>query len=86
MKFEELYELLLQKRYANPETSTSARYLELGVHEIGKKVVEEAAESWIAAEFQTKSETASEIAQLLYWVALLAVASDVDLTKIHAEL
>lgn len=86
MKFEELYQILQQKRDIDPDTSNSARFLELGIHEIGKKVVEEAAETWMAAEYQTPAQTASEIAQLLYWVALLAVAADVDIDSIEAEL
>lgn len=86
MKFEELYQVLQQKRGVDSNTSNSALYLELGIHEIGKKVVKEAAETWMAAEYQTPAQTAAEIAQLLYWVALLAVAADVDIDSIEAEL
>ena len=36
------------------------------MHEIGKKIVEEAAEVWMAAEFQSTDDAALEIGQLLY--------------------
>jgi phosphoribosyl-ATP pyrophosphohydrolase len=86
MTFEELYNLLESKRSASPADSQTAKYLELGIHQIGKKVIEEAAEAWMAAEFQSKEETATEISQLLYWTVLLAIASEIDLATIENEL
>jgi phosphoribosyl-ATP pyrophosphohydrolase len=86
MTFEELFRLLESKRSASPSESKSAEYLQLGIHQIGKKVIEEAAEAWMAAEFQSKEETAIEISQLLYWTALLAIARDIDIAAIQNEL
>jgi phosphoribosyl-ATP pyrophosphohydrolase len=86
MTFEELYKLLESKIDVDPELSNSAKYLTLGSHEIGKKVIEEAAESWMAAEHESAQATAVEIAQLLYWAALLAISAQVQLEDILNEL
>ena len=68
-----------------PGSSTVAR-VEAGVHEIGKKIVEEAAEVWMAAEYQSKDEAAEEISQLLYHLQVLMLALDLDLDDIYAHL
>ena len=47
--------------------------LDAGVHAIGKKIVEEAAEVWMAAEFQSDEQTAEEISQLVYHLQVLMV-------------
>lgn len=86
MTFEEFYASLTEKREASPETSNSANYLQLGPHAIGKKLVEEAAESWMAANFEGPSRTAEEIAQLIYWAALLAISMDLKIDDILKEL
>lgn len=86
MTFEELYKLLESKADADPNLSNSAKYLNLGTHEIGKKVIEEAAEAWMAAEHESAQATAVEIAQLLYWAALLAISANVSLDEILKEL
>ena len=84
--FDELYvELQGKKAYADVESGTT-RLLQQGVHAIGKKVVEEAAESWIAAEFEGRERTAEEIAQLLYFVQVLMIASDVSLDDVYHRL
>lgn len=86
MTFEELYKLLESKIDSDPALSNSAKYLNLGTHEIGKKVLEEAAESWMSAEHESQQATAVEIAQLLYWTALLAISAQVQLEDILKEL
>lgn len=86
MTFEELYKLLESKKLAKPEESNSAKFLELGPSEIGKKVLEEAAESWMAAKFESKDDTCTEIAQLLYWAALLAVSAEIRLEDLQDKL
>jgi phosphoribosyl-ATP pyrophosphohydrolase len=86
MTFEELYKLLESKIDSDPSLSNSAKYLNLGTHEIGKKVIEEAAESWMAAEHESPKATAVEISQLLYWTALLAISAQVQLKDILKEL
>ena len=47
--------------------------LDAGVHAIGKKIVEEAAEVWMASEYQTLDETAEEMSQLIYHVQTMMV-------------
>ena len=56
--------------------------LDAGVHAIGKKIVEEAAEVWMAAEFQTDDETAAEISQLLYHLQVLMLAKGLTLADV----
>jgi phosphoribosyl-ATP pyrophosphohydrolase len=72
--FDELFAELSEKAVSRPEGSGTVAELDAGVHAIGKKIVEEAAEVWMAAEYQTDDETAEEISQLLYHLQVLMVA------------
>jgi phosphoribosyl-ATP pyrophosphohydrolase len=72
--FDELFAELSEKAVSRPEGSGTVEQLDAGVHSIGKKIVEEAAEVWMAAEYQTDEETAAEISQLLYHLQVLMVA------------
>ena len=72
--FDDLFSELEQKSAARPEGSRTVELLDGGVHAIGKKIVEEAAEVWMAAEYQTAEETAEEISQLIYHLQVLMVA------------
>ena len=72
--FDELFAELSEKAVARPEGSGTVAELDAGVHAIGKKIVEEAAEVWMAAEYQSDDETASEISQLLYHLQVLMIA------------
>jgi phosphoribosyl-ATP pyrophosphohydrolase len=56
------------------------------VHAIGKKVVEEAAEVWMAAEYQSRTEAAEEISQLLYHLQTMMIALDLSLEDVYAHL
>lgn len=84
--FEQLYAELLSRRMERPEGSTTVALLDGGVHTIGKKVVEEAAESWMAAEYEGRARAAEEIAQLLYHAQVLMIACDLSLDDVYAEL
>ena len=53
--FEELWSELSDKAAARPAGSGTVQQLDAGVHAIGKKLVEEAAESWMAAEHESAS-------------------------------
>ncbi|MDU1522802.1 MAG: phosphoribosyl-ATP diphosphatase, partial [Actinomyces sp.] len=64
--FDELFAELTEKAQTRPEGSGTVAELDRGVHAIGKKVVEEAAEVWMAAEYETDDDLALEISQLLY--------------------
>lgn len=72
--FEELFVELGDRAAARPEGSRTVELLDAGVHAIGKKIVEEAAEVWMAAEYQSDAETAEEISQLIYHLQVLMVA------------
>ena len=50
--FEELWAELQEKAATRPVGSGTVQALDAGVHAIGKKLVEEAAESWMAAEHE----------------------------------
>jgi phosphoribosyl-ATP pyrophosphohydrolase len=60
--------------------------VEAGVHTIGKKVVEEAAEVWMAAEYEGADRTAEEISQLLYHLQVLMVARGIGLGDVYSYL
>ena len=84
--FDELYaELLRKTTYCDEETGT-VRLVDAGVHAVGKKVVEEAAEVWMAAEHEGHERTADEIAQLLYHVQLMMLAANVSLEDVYKRL
>ena len=84
--FEELFAELSGKAATRPEGSGTVRELDAGVHFIGKKIVEEAAEVWMAAEFQSDAEAAEEISQLRYHVQVLMVAKGLTLDDVYRYL
>ena len=84
--FDELYAELVHKSTYRDEDSGTVRLLDAGVHSIGKKVVEEAAEAWMAAEFESRERTADEIAQLLYHVQVLMLAREITLDDVYHRL
>ncbi len=84
--FEELWAELTEKAATRPDGSGTVRELDAGVHFIGKKLVEEAAESWMAAEHEGKERAAEEISQLLYHAQVLMIASGITLADVYAHL
>jgi phosphoribosyl-ATP pyrophosphohydrolase len=84
--FETLFAELTAKAAAREPGSSTVARLDAGVHAIGKKVVEEAAEVWMAAEYQSKSEAAEEISQLLYHLQVMMIALDLSLDDVYAHL
>jgi len=84
--FDELFVVLQERATSRPEGSRTVELLDSGVHGIGKKIVEEAAEVWMAAEHEGPQRTASEVAQLLYHVQVLLVAMGVSLEDVYGEL
>jgi len=84
--FEELFAELSEKAQTRPDGSGTVRALDAGVHTIGKKLVEEAAESWMAAEHEGPERAAEEISQLLYHAQVLMIASGVSLDDVYAHL
>ena len=75
--FESLYTEILSKAQSDPTASNTAKLVQAGVHEIGKKVVEEAAEVWMSAEYQTKDDLTLEISQLIYHLQVLMVVKGI---------
>ena len=84
--FEELFAELSHKAATRPEGSGTVQELDAGVHFIGKKIVEEAAEVWMAAEYESKEELAEEISQLLYHLQVLMVAKGLTLDDVYRYL
>lgn len=84
--FDELYEELAARAQERPEGSGTVALLDKGVHAIGKKLVEEAAESWMAAEFQSDEEAAEEISQLIYHAQVMMVAKGLTPADIYRYL
>lgn len=84
--FEQLYAELAEKAASRPEGSGTVAALDAGVHTIGKKIVEEAAEVWMAAEHESKERTAEEISQLLYHLQVLMLAREISLDDVYAHL
>lgn len=71
--FDSLFEELSQRAKDRPEGSGTVNALDAGVHFQGKKIVEEAGEVWLAAEYQSDDELSEEISQLLYWLQVVMV-------------
>ena len=84
--FDQLFEQLSETARTRPEGSGTVARLDAGVHAIGKKIVEEAAEVWMAAEYQSKDDTAMEISQLLYHLQVLMIAKGLTLDDVYRYL
>ncbi len=84
--FDALFAELGEKARSRPAGSATVAALDGGVHEIGKKVVEEAAEVWMAAEHESAERAAEEISQLLYHVQVLMLARGLTLDDVYARL
>ena len=84
--FYTLFDELAEKQRLRPEGSGTVRELDAGVHAIGKKIVEEAAEVWMAAEYQSDTETAEEISQLLYHLQVMMLAKGLSPADVYRHL
>ncbi len=84
--FDALFAELAAKAETRPEGSGTVAALDAGIHTIGKKLVEEAAESWMAAEHEGADRTAEEISQLLYHAQCLMLATGLELDDVYAHL
>jgi phosphoribosyl-ATP pyrophosphohydrolase len=84
--FDALFAELSAKVAAADPASGTVQAVRDGVHAAGKKVVEEAAESWMAAEHESEERTAEEISQLLYRVQVLMLARGLTLDDVYAHL
>ena len=84
--FDQLFEELRASQTSRPEGSRTVELLDAGVHAIGKKVVEEASEVWMAAEHEDDAALALEISQLLYHLQVLMVARGLTLEDVYKKL
>lgn len=84
--FESLFAELRQKAEARPEGSGTVRELDAGIHAIGKKIVEEAAEVWMACEHESDAAAAEEISQLLYHLQVMMIAKGLTLEDVYTHL
>jgi phosphoribosyl-ATP pyrophosphohydrolase len=85
-RFEELFDELKAKAASGDPNSGTVKELEKGVHFIGKKVIEEAGEVWIAAEYEGKEKTAEEISQLFYHLQVMMIANNIELEDVYRYL
>jgi len=84
--FEDLYAELADRASTRPEGSGTVAALDAGVHSIGKKIVEEAAEVWMAAEHEGRERTAEEVSQLIYHLQVLMLACDLTPDDVYRHL
>ena len=84
--FEGLFAELKEKAARKDPQSGTVRQLDKGVHAIGKKVIEEACEVWMAAEHEGRERTAEEISQLLYHLQVMMIACELDLEDVYRYL
>lgn len=81
--FEQLFAEISEKAAGRPAGSETTKWLEAGVHTIGKKIVEEAAEVWMAAEYEGNERTAEEISQLIYHLQVMMAAKGITIEDLE---
>ena len=84
--FESLFAELSEKAATRPEGSLTVEELDKGAHFIGKKIVEEAGETWIAAEYEGADRTAEEMSQLLYHLQVMMIDRGITLDDVYKYL
>jgi phosphoribosyl-ATP pyrophosphohydrolase len=81
--FESLWAELSEKAISRPEGSSTVEALDAGVHAIGKKILEEAGEVWLAAEHESDEALAEEISQLIYHLQTLMLARGLSINDVY---
>ena len=84
--FEELFAELGERARSRPDGSATVAALDGGVHNLGKKILEEAGEVWLAAEHESDEALAGELSQLLYWIQVLMIARGLGLDDVYRKL
>ncbi|WP_425309515.1 phosphoribosyl-ATP diphosphatase [Ammonicoccus fulvus] len=84
--FDGLFAELTEIAKTRPKGSSTVKRLDAGVHHIGKKIVEEAAEVWMASEYQSREEAAEEISQLIYHLQVMMIALDLEPDDVYRYL
>jgi len=81
--FESLWAELSEKALTRPEGSGTIEALDAGIHSIGKKILEEAGEVWLAAEHESDEALAEEISQLIYHLQTLMLARGLSINDVY---
>jgi phosphoribosyl-ATP pyrophosphohydrolase len=81
--FESLWAELSEKAATRPEGSGTVAALDSGIHSIGKKILEEAGEVWLAAEHESDEALAEEISQLIYHLQTLMLARGLSINDVY---
>lgn len=84
--FDQLWIELKSIAETRPTGSSTIAALDAGIHSIGKKVIEEAAEVWMAAEYQDNESLALEISQLLYHLQVLMISRGISIDDVYEKL
>ena len=84
--FEELFAELSDKAVSRPEGSGTVAALDSGIHTLGKKIIEEAGEVWLAAEHESDESLGEEISQLVYWLQVMMIKRGLTLDDIYRHL
>ncbi|WP_295909155.1 phosphoribosyl-ATP diphosphatase [uncultured Bifidobacterium sp.] len=84
--FDGLFAELTTTAMERPEGSLTVAELDKGTHFIGKKINEEAGETWIAAEYEGKKRTAEEMSQLLYHIQVMMIDRGITLEDVYRYL
>ena len=84
--FDELWQELSLKMQSREAGSHTVAAVDAGVHSIGKKILEEAGEVWLAAEHESDEALALEISQLLYRLQVLMIARGISLEDVYKKL
>jgi phosphoribosyl-ATP pyrophosphohydrolase len=84
--FDELWVELQEKAASRPEGSSTVSALDSGIHSMGKKIIEEAGEVWLAAEHESDEALALEISQLLFRVQVVMLARGITPEDVYRVL
>ncbi len=84
--FDTLFAELKDRAEKRPEGSSTVEMLDKGVHAQGKKIMEEAGEVWLAAEYESDEELAEEISQLIYWLQVIMVGRGLTPEDVYKHL
>ena len=84
--FDELWTELQLIQIQRPAGSGTVAAIDAGVHTIGKKILEEAGEVWLAGEYEGDEQLAQEISQLLYHLQTMMLARGISLDDVYRYL
>jgi phosphoribosyl-ATP pyrophosphohydrolase len=84
--FDQLFAELAQKVESGDVESGTVSAINGGIHNIGKKILEESGEVWLAAEHESNEALAQEISQLIYHLQTLMLARGLTPTDLYRYL